>query len=273
MSMPSLPELETLVYREEPVSADDAEAGLVGVIELSRPKALNAINPRMVAELGALLEALDDRGLRALVLTGAGKRAFAAGADIKAMAELSAVEAERFALSGQRVLAGLEHFPAPTIAAVNGFALGGGCELAMCCDLILAGPHASFGQPEVKLGVIPGFGGTQRLVRRVGRQRALELMLTGRTVKAEEAVQLGLALSMSEESVLEDALALARRIAANGPVAVRLVKRAVHETDRLDLAAGLAAEASLFGLCFSTEDQTEGMAAFVARRPASFKGR
>ena len=275
--LPELPELQTLSYREEPVSGDvadgGAEAGLVGVIELDRPKALNAINPQMVADLGTLLGALEGRGLRALVLTGAGKRAFAAGADIKAMAGLSAVEAERFAQQGQRVLAGLEHFPAPTIAAVNGFALGGGCELAMCCDLILAGPNASFGQPEVKLGVIPGFGGTQRLVRRVGRQRALELMLTGRTVKAEEAVRLGLALAVSEESVLEDALDLARRIAANGPVAVRLVKRAVHETDRLDLAAGLAAEASLFGLCFSTEDQREGMAAFVERRPAAFRGR
>ena len=266
-------DLETLSYRVLAVSEEDEAAGQIGVIELNRPKALNAINPAMVAELGQLLASLQGAELRALVLTGAGNRAFAAGADIKAMAELSAVQAETFARHGQAMLGLLERFPAPTIAAVNGFALGGGCELAMCCDLILAGPHASFGQPEVKLGVIPGFGGTQRLVRRVGRQRALELMMTGRTVKAEEAVAMGLALSVSEESVLDEAVALARRIAVNGPVAVRLVKRAVHETDRLDLEAGLAAEASLFGLCFSTEDQTEGMGAFVERRPARFTGR
>ncbi len=264
--------LSCLAYRTEAVSEEDDDAGLIGVIELSRPKALNAINPTMVADLDRLLPALEGQELRALVVTGAGNRAFAAGADIKAMAELRATEAERFALHGQAVLARLESFPAPTIAAVNGFALGGGCELAMCCDLIVASPNASFGQPEVKLGVIPGFGGTQRLVRRVGRQRALELMMTGRTVKADEAVSLGIALSVAEESAMDDALALARRIAANGPVAVRLVKRAVHETDRLDITAGLAAEASLFGLCFSTDDQKEGMGAFVERRKARFTG-
>jgi enoyl-CoA hydratase len=167
----------------------------------------------------------------------------------------------------------LETFSAPTIAAVNGFALGGGCELAMCADIILASERAVFGQPEVKLGVIPGFGGTQRLVRRVGRQRAMELMMTGRQVRAQEAVDLGIALSVVEGDVVEAALELARTIAANGPAAVRLVKRAIHETDRLDLDAGLAAESSLFGLCFATEDQQEGMTAFIEKRPARFTGR
>ena len=189
------------------------------------------------------------------------------------MAGFTALQAEAMARRGQRLLGRLESFPAPTIAAVNGFALGGGCELAMCCDLIIAGPNAVFGQPEVKLGVIPGFGGTQRLVRRVGRQRALELMMTGRNVPAEEAVEMGIALSVAEEDAMDDALALAASIASNGPAAVRMVKRAVHETDRLDIEAGLAAEASLFALCFATEDQSEGMAAFIERRPAGFTGR
>ena len=245
----------------------------IGLITLHRPKALNALNRALVEELDSLLRAQWDAGLSGLVLTGSGDKAFAAGADITEMVAYSAVEAESFARQGQRSLRLLEEFPAPTIAAVNGFALGGGCELAMCCDLILASESAVFGQPEVKLAVIPGFGGTQRLVRRVGRQRALELMMTGRNVRADEAVEMGLALRQVEGDVVAEALSLARKIARNGPVAVRLVKRAVHETDRLDIEAGLAAEATLFGLCFSTEDQTEGMAAFVEKRRASFQGR
>jgi enoyl-CoA hydratase len=249
----------------------DIEDG-IAVVKLERPKALNALNSQLVGELGTAFEVLADQELKALVLTGSGKRAFAAGADIKEMAGYTALQAESMARRGQRLLGRLESFPAPTIAAVNGFALGGGCELAMCCDLIVAGPNAVFGQPEVKLGVIPGFGGTQRLVRRVGRQRALELMMTGRNVQAEEAVALGIALSIAEDDAMDDAMALAARIAGNGPSAVRFVKRAVHETDRLDLEAGLAAEASLFALCFATDDQTEGMAAFVERRPAEFTG-
>ena len=268
-----IPTLETL--RFEVLPADEAlpEGPAIGLIRLDRPKALNAINAQMIADLEAVLAYSATLGLRALVLTGAGPRAFAAGADISQMVDFSALEAQQFARRGQRVLAGLEHFNAPTIAAVQGFALGGGCELAMCCDLILAGDRAVFGQPEVKLGVIPGFGGTQRLVRRVGRQRALELMMTGRNVKAEEAVRIGLALSVSAEDVLTDALSLARSIAANGPAAVRLVKRAVHDTDRLDIDAGLAAEATLFGLCFASDDQKEGMAAFLGKRAAAFTGR
>ena len=243
----------------------------IGILRLNRPKAYNAINSTLITELEALLTELHGAGLRALIVTGVGK-AFAAGADIKQMADFSALKAADFAQIGQRALGLLETFPAPTIAAVNGYALGGGCELAMCADLILAGQRAVFGQPEVKLGVIPGFGGTQRLVRRVGRQRALELMMTGRNVKAAEAVQLGIALSIAEGDVVEAALELARQIAANGPAAVRLVKRAVHETDRLDIGAGLAVEASLFGLCFATDDQREGMAAFIEKRAATFTG-
>lgn len=245
----------------------------VGLLTLNRPTVLNALNSALLAELEALLAELQGADLRALVLTGEGNRAFAAGADISEMASMSPVEADAFAARGQRVLRMLERLGPPTIAAVNGFAFGGGCELAMACDLVLAGPNAVFGQPEVKLGVIPGFGGTQRLTRRVGAQRALELCLTGRNVSAEEAVSIGLALRV-EESVVEAALALAASIAANGPVAVRLVKRAVVETDGLDLDHGLSSERALFALCFATSDQREGMAAFLARpkRPAQFTG-
>ena len=245
--------------------------GTVGVITLSRPKALNAINTKMVEELGQALDEWKDSALTAVVLTGEGK-AFAAGADISQMSNFTATQAQQFALSGQRTLRKLEHFPAPTIAAVNGFALGGGCELAMCCDIILAGPKAKFGQPEVNLGVIPGFGGTQRLVRRVGRQAALELMMTGRIVRSDEAVSLGIALRIEEE-VVEGAKALASEIAKKGPVAVRLVKEVVDTTDRLDTDAGLAVEASAFGLCFATDDQTEGMQAFLEKRAAKFTGK
>ena len=243
----------------------------VGIITLTRPKALNAINTQMVNELGQALDAWIDAGLFAIILTGEGK-AFAAGADISQMSGFTATQAQQFALSGQRTLRKLEHFPAPTIAAVNGFALGGGCELAMCCDIILSAPRAKFGQPEVNLGVIPGFGGTQRLVRRVGRQAALELMMTGRMVRADEAVSLGIALRI-EEDVLDGAKALASEIAKKGPVAIRLVKETVDNTDRLDTDAGLAVEASAFGLCFATEDQTEGMNAFLEKRAANFIGK
>ena len=264
MTAATIGSYETLLFEQN-------EDG-IGILRLNRPKALNALSAQLVAEFGALLDEIASLGLKALVVTG-GPRAFAAGADITEMASFTALQAEQLARGGQRMLGKLETFPAPTIAAVNGFALGGGCELAMCCDLILAGANAVFGQPEVKLGVIPGFGGTQRLIRRVGRQRAIELMMTGRNVSSEEAVAIGLALSRTEEDVVEAAVKLAGRIARNGPVAVRLVKRAVHETDRLDLDAGLAAEATLFGLCFATEDQKEGMGAFVEKRKAAFQGR
>lgn len=245
----------------------------VGLITLSRPKALNALNSTLLNELAHMLSELNTSGLRALIITGSGDRAFAAGADIAEMADFSAEEAEAFSAGGQAVFEMIEAFPGPTIAAVNGFALGGGCELAMACDLILAGPSAVFGQPEVKLGVIPGFGGTQRLVRRVGRQRALELMYTGRNVDAAEAVSLGIALEIIEDGdVVAAARTLAGRITRNGPAAVRWVKAVVHESEGRDAAAGMSAERAHFALCFSTRDQTEGMAAFIEKRRAEFSG-
>jgi enoyl-CoA hydratase len=245
--------------------------GNVLLVTLNRPAALNALNLELLRELGAVLAAVGDA--RAVVITGSGEKSFVAGADIAAMAELDAMTAYTFAAEGQAILNTLEALPIPTIAAVNGFALGGGCELAMACDLILAAPNAVFGQPEVKLGVIPGFGGTQRLVRRVGSQRARELIFTGRNVKAEEAVALGLALRVTSGPVVDEALALGEAIAANAPVAVQLAKRAILDNDGVALGAALVNEQQLFGLCFATADQKEGMAAFLGRRKASFTGK
>ncbi len=254
------------VHRLSLVQSERVGAALL--LTLDRPP-VNALNRELLADLGEALDQVGDA--RAVVITGRGK-AFVAGADIAAMKDLDAVTALRFATEGQAVLAKLEALAVPTIAAVNGFALGGGNELAMACDVVLASPTALFGQPEVKLGVIPGFGGTQRLVRRVGTQRARELVFTGRVVKADEAVSIGLALKVCDD-VLAEALAMAEAIAQNGPLAVRLAKRAILDADGLPLDAALLSEAQLFGLCFATADQREGMGAFLEKRKAQFEGR
>ena len=246
--------------------------GAVALLTLDRPK-VNALNSALLAELDSVLDALStDKTLRAAVVTGAG-RAFVAGADIAEMQGFSALEAEAFARRGHAVLNKLAHLTVPVVAAVNGWALGGGCELAMACDIILAGEHAVFGQPEVKLGVIPGFGGTQRLVRRAGLTKALDMCLTGRNVEADEAVSMGLAARKVEGDVVQAALGVAQEIAGWGPVAVRLCKRALHENADADLTTGLAAESTLFAMCFSTQDQSEGMAAFLNKRGPTWVGR
>ncbi len=245
--------------------------GSVAVVTLNRPP-VNALNLHLLLELGEVAQELSEcDDLRAVVLTGTGKF-FVAGADISQMKDYTPQQALSLSKIGQAVFDAIEALPMPVIAAVNGFALGGGCELAMACDLILASSRAVFGQPEVKLGVIPGFGGTQRLVRRVGVQRARELCYSGRNVKAEEAVRIGLALEAVEGEVLEAALALAQSIAGNSPCAVAYCKRAINESRSAAPAAGLALERDLFGLCFSTEDQAEGMGAFLEKRSAEFKG-
>jgi enoyl-CoA hydratase len=248
--------------------------GAVDLWTVNRPDKLNAIDASVLDGLDAAVDAvLADPTVRAVVLTGAGPKAFVAGADIAAMGTMSAVDAETFSGRGQRIFDRFAALPVPVIAAVNGFALGGGCELAMACDLVIAGAKAKFGQPEVKLGVIPGFGGTQRLVRRVGWSAALDLCLTARMVGADEALRMGLCSRVVEGDVVEAAVAIGTEIAALGPVAVRLCKRAIHENADLPLSSAQAAERTLFGLCFSTADQKEGMSAFLAGRPAAFTGR
>ena len=243
------------------------------ILTVNRPRALNALNPAVLEALDAALGRCQDEGIRHIVLTGAGDKAFVAGADIAAMADLTATEAGFFARSGQAVLSRLAAYPGVVIAAVNGFALGGGMELAMACDLIVAAANARFGQPEVSLGVIPGFGGTQRLVRLVGLQRARELVFTGRMLKAPEAQALGIALEVVDAGAARGrALEILGDIATKGPVAVRLAKQALNAHPDGALAEGLATEAELFGQCFGTTDQSEGMAAFLGKRPAEFTG-
>lgn len=247
--------------------------GAVAILTFDRPEALNAINEDVLAALEAAVTQIEaDDTVRAVVVQGAGDRAFVAGADIAFMKALSPVQAEAFAARGQAVLNRLSALPVPVVAAVHGFALGGGCEFAMACDIVIAGPKARFGQPEVALGVVPGFGGTQRLVRRVGQAVALDLCLSGRHVLAEEALRIGLA-SRIEEDPRAAALQAAQQMGALAPVALSLCKRLVLDHGDGDLGAGQSAERVAFGLCFSTEDQTEGMSAFLEKRSASFHGR
>ena len=245
----------------------------VGVIEISRPDALNAINSTVVAELDGLLASLVDANLHALVLTGGG-RAFVAGADIGQMADLTALQAADFARLGQRALNRLEHFPAPTIAAVNGFALGGGCELAMSCHMRVATEAAKFGQPEVNLGLIPGYGGTQRLIQYIGKTKAVELLLTGDMMNAEEALNRGLVnyVVASEEEMLDKAKSLIGKVARKGPVAVAKVIEAVNAyfdagTDGFDK------EVKAFGDTCGTEDFTIGATAFINKEKPKFTGK
>lgn len=247
--------------------------GTTGLVTIHRPEALNALNVAVIEQLTAVLrDHGHDEGLRALVLTGAGK-SFVAGADIAQMKDYTPAQAEAFSHRSAVLADVIEALPVPIIAAVNGFALGGGCELAMCCDMVFAGPKAKFGQPEVNLGVIPGFGGTQRLVRRVGISVAMDLCLTGRMIRAEEAVRIGLASRAVDGDVVDEALSAADEIAKKGPFAIRMVRRAILENADADLRTGLAAERSLFALCFATADQKEGMAAFLEKRNPTYTGR
>ncbi|PCC67372.1 short chain enoyl-CoA hydratase [Nannocystis exedens] len=254
--------------------SDDAR---VRVVTISRPKALNALNPEVIAGLSQVLDdtaaAARAGDVRALVLTGAGEKSFVAGADIAAMADMSVGTAREFARAGHGVGEALAGLPIPTIAAVHGFALGGGCELALACDFIYAAENAKFGQPEVKLGVIPGFGGTQRLARRVGLARALELCLTGDTIDAAEAARIGLVNRvLPAAELLPAALATARKIAEMGPVAVAEAKRVLHAGAGLPLAQANALEIEAFAGLFDTADQKEGMAAFLGKRKPEFRG-
>ncbi|MCC8026863.1 MAG: enoyl-CoA hydratase/isomerase family protein [Clostridium sp.] len=236
----------------------------VGIITLNRPNALNALNSGVLEELSQVLDQAKRDEVRCLILTGAGEKAFAAGADISEMRLLSREEGERFGKKGNQVFWKVETFPAPVIAAVNGFALGGGCELAMCCDIRIASENAVFGQPEVGLGITPGFGGTQRLARLVGPGMAKQLIFTGKNIKAEEALRIGLINSVCPQGeLMEEAGRLARSIVRNAPIAVRNSKEAINEGLDTDLRSGLGIEERLFGACFETEDQRYGMDFFL----------
>ncbi len=254
---------------------EHVEAGKIAVLTVNRPQALNALNAATLDELANVLARVAaDPELRVLLITGAGEKAFIAGADITAMQGMSALEAQAFSEKGQRVMQAIEALPIPVIALVNGYALGGGCELAMSCDWIIAAERAVFGQPEVNLGIPPGFGGTQRLSRLVGRSLALELVITGRQIKADEALRIGLVNEVvPPEQLTGKGLAMARLIAAKAPVAVRVSKQAVQRGLDLDLANGCVLETSLFAFAFGTADRQEGMTAFVEKRAPNFEGK
>lgn len=249
------------------------EAG-IGVVTLDRPEALNALNDQVLAGLEeAFLVLGRDPSVRAVILTGSGK-AFVAGADIKAMANLSRVEARSFSHRGQRIFDLVENHPHPVIAAVNGYALGGGCELALACDIRIASETAKVGCPEVNLGVIPGWGGTQRMARALGRSAAKLLLFTGETIPAARALQLGLFNEVVPlENLMPRCMEIARAIASKAPLAVSHCKQAINEGFDVPLGRGLALEADLFARTFTTEDQVEGMKAFLEKRPALFQGK
>lgn len=251
------------------LSRQDATA----IVTLDRPEALNALNLSVFDELEAAFTALaKEPDLRAVILTGAGK-AFVAGADIKEMAPFSAAQARVFSRRGQQVMNLIEHFPRPVLAAINGFALGGGCELAMACDLRIASDRAKVGQPEVNLGVTPGFAGTQRLARLVGRAQAKYLLFTGEIISADRALQVGLFDEVvAPDRLLPRCLEIAAVIATKGPVAVSYCKHAVNLGVEATLAQGQDYEAELFAQTFATADQKEGMSAFIEKRPARFTG-
>ena len=234
---------------------------------LNRSESLNALNAQVLDDLSAALDAVDLDTVRCLIFTGAGEKAFAAGADIAAMADMTPEEAAAFSRRGNEVFRRIETFPLPTIAAVNGYALGGGCELAMACDMRLCSETAVFGQPEVTLGITPGFGGTQRLMRLVGMGKAKELIFSARNVKAAEALQMGLVNGVyPADELLPAAEKLAAKIAKNAPVAVRACKAAMNEGVDLPMDQAIDAEVREFSACFETEDQKRGMAGFLNKQ-------
>ncbi len=247
----------------------------IATVTVNRPKALNALNAATLQELIDCFAAIaDDASVKVVILTGGGEKAFVAGADIAEMQALDAVAARHFARLGHRLAAAIEQLPKPVIAAVNGYALGGGCELALCCDIRLAAENARFGQPEVNLGVIPGFGGTQRLARLIGKGRASELVMTGDMIDAAEAYRIGLVNRvLPADELMAAARKMAGKIAGKGQLAVGFAKAALRDGLEMDLDRACNLEADLFGLCFATADQKEGMLAFLEKRPAKFEGK
>ena len=257
--------LENVLYEKK---------GTIAYVTLNRPKVLNALNGKTWEELQAAFEAVrDDAEVRGVILTGAGDKAFIAGADISELAHLTAVEAEKSSSYGQEVLNLVENLGKPVIAAINGFALGGGCETAMACTIRIAVENAKFGQPEVKLGVLPGGGGTQRLPRLVGKGRALQLILTGEMISAQEAYRIGLVNEVVPAvNLITRSEAILKQIFSNAPIAIKYSLEAVNKGLETSQDEGLALEASFFGLCAGTEDKKEGTQAFLQKRAPQFQG-
>lgn len=247
--------MEFITYEQE---------GFVGIMTINRPKALNALNSQVLKEIDETLDSVDLETTRCLILTGAGEKSFVAGADIAEMSTLTKAEGEAFGKAGNDVFRKLETFPIPTIAAVNGFALGGGNEIAMSCDIRLCSDNAVFGQPEVGLGITPGFGGTQRLARIIGLGKAKELIYTAFNIKADEAYRLGLVNAVYPQAeLMEAAKKMAAKISKNAPIAVRACKKAINDGLQVDMDQAIVVEEKLFGSCFETEDQKDGMTAFL----------
>lgn len=240
--------------------------GAVAVLTIDRPKALNALNPEVLADLKAAFEGIDQNAVRCVVLTGAGDKSFVAGADIGSMSTMTKAEGEAFGKLGNDIFLAIESFPLPVIAAVNGFALGGGCELAMSCDIRVCSDNAMFGQPEVGLGITPGFGGTQRLARLVGMGMAKQMLYTARNIDANEALRIGLVNAVYPQAdLMEAAVKMANTIAKNAPIAVRGCKKAVNDGMQVSIDKAVEIEEKIFGGCFETHDQVEGMACFLSR--------
>jgi len=248
--------------------------GNVAIVTINRPKAMNALNSETLKELDVAFDELSvDDNVLCVILTGEG-RAFVAGADISEMKSLNTMEGRKFSILGNKVFRKIESMEKPVIAAVNGFALGGGCEIAMSCDMRIASTKAKFGQPEVGLGIIPGFGGTQRLARHVGLGMAKQLIFTAGIIKADEALRIGLVNKVVEpEALMEEAKGLANTIAAQAPIAVKLAKVSLNKGMQCDIDSAIAYESEVFGECFATEDQTEGMSAFLEKRDKCFKNK
>ncbi len=264
---------ETLIQKESVMEFVLYEVkGQVGIITINREKALNALNSTVLDELNATLDAVDLKEIRCLILTGAGEKSFVAGADIGEMSTLTKAEGEAFGKKGNDVFRKLETFPIPVIAAVNGFALGGGCEISMSCDIRICSENAVFGQPEVGLGITPGFGGTQRLARIVGPGMAKQMIYTARNIKADEALRIGLVNAVYPQAELMAAAEkMAAGIAKNAPIAVRNCKKAINDGLEVGMDEAVVIEEKLFGDCFETEDQKYGMAFFLDKNKEKVK--
>lgn len=246
----------------------------IAVLKFNRPKALNAVNPDVFVEMNDALDRINaDKTAKVLILTGEGEKAFVAGADIAHMVNLSPLQLKEFSRNGQDLLFRLEKLPIPVIACVNGFALGGGCEIAMACDFVYASENAKFGQPEITLGVIPGFGGTQRLPRLIGKSMAKELCMTGGMISAQEAKEIGLVNRVfPKDKLWEETMKTATAIALKGKVALKAVKECIQRGMDVDLASGCYMESEAFGLIATSPDKKEGMTAFLEKRTPEFKG-